>query len=115
MSILSPSPKMNVHGREHQKVQKLYLKSKKERHGMKKSPGFNKSSFYHINVYQLQRTGIINYSEVVNNDIICPNNLMFSNNTKCSNRSFYPNVFAINYKTYGFMSHHTNMLSLLTL
>ena len=34
-------PQDECHGREHQKVQKLYLKSKKERHGMKKSPGFN--------------------------------------------------------------------------
>ena len=36
MSVLPPFPKINVHGREHQKVQKLYLKSeKKKRHGMK--------------------------------------------------------------------------------
>ena len=42
MSVLSPSLKMNVHGREHQKVQKLYLKNEKKKwHGMKKSPVFN--------------------------------------------------------------------------
>ena len=42
MSVLSPSPKMNVHGREHQKIQKLYLKGeKKKRHGRNKSPVFN--------------------------------------------------------------------------
>ena len=36
MSGLLPFPKINVHCREHQKVQKLYLKSeKKKRHGMK--------------------------------------------------------------------------------
>ena len=43
MSVLPPSPMMNAYGREHQKVQKLYLKSqeKKKQHGMKKSPVFN--------------------------------------------------------------------------
>ena len=36
MSVLPPSPKMNVHGCEHQKGQKLYLKSEeKKRHEMK--------------------------------------------------------------------------------
>ena len=44
MFVLPPFLKMNVPGREHQKVQKLYLKSeKKKRHGMEKSPVFNKS------------------------------------------------------------------------
>ena len=42
MSVLPPSPKVNVHVCEHQKVQKLYLKSeKKKQHVMKKSPVFN--------------------------------------------------------------------------
>ena len=37
MSVLPPSPKVNVHGCEHQKVQKLYLKSeKKKQYAMKK-------------------------------------------------------------------------------
>ena len=52
------------------------------------------SNFYHINLYQLQSNGIINYSEGVNYDIICPNNLMFSRNTKCSNRNFRSKGFA---------------------
>ena len=40
MSVLPPSPKLNVHVqcREHQKVQKLYLKRENKRHGLKKSP-----------------------------------------------------------------------------
>ena len=46
-----------------------------------------------MNIYQLQSTGIINYSEAVNNDNICPNNSMFSNNTKCSIRNFRPKEF----------------------
>ena len=36
---------------------------------------------------------MIDYSEAVNN-IICPNNLMFSNSTKCNNRNFHPKEFA---------------------
>ena len=39
---------------------------------------------------------------------------MFSNNTKCSNRNFRPKEFAYITK-HGFMSHHTNMLSLFIL
>ena len=36
MSVLPPSPKMNVHGCEHQKGQKLYLKSEEKKwHEMK--------------------------------------------------------------------------------
>ena len=45
--------------------------------------------------YQLQGTGIINYSESVNNDIICPNNLTFSSNTKCCNRNFGPKEYML--------------------
>ena len=47
-----------------------------------------------MTVCQLQSTGIINYSEAVNNNIICPNNLMFSNITKCGNRNVHPKEFA---------------------
>ena len=63
MSVLPPSPKMNIYE-------------------------------YHMNVYQLQITRIINYFEAVNNNIICPNDLMFSNNTKCSIRNVCPKEFA---------------------
>ena len=59
-------------------------------------PPFPKMNIYeyHMNVYHLQSTRIINYSEAVNKNIICPNNLMFSNNTKCSNRNVCPKEFA---------------------
>ena len=43
-----------------------------------------------MTVCQLQSTGIINYSEAGNNNIICPNNLMFSNIAKCGNRNVRP-------------------------
>ena len=46
--------------RANQKVQKLYLKNeRKKRHGIKKVQFLHKVNFYHINVYQLQSTGII--------------------------------------------------------
>ena len=47
-----------------------------------------------MTVCQLESTGIVNYSEAVNNNIICPNNLMFSNIIKCGNRNVHPKEFA---------------------
>ena len=47
-----------------------------------------------MTICQLESTGIVNYSEAVNSNIICPNNLMFSNITKCGNRNVRPKEFA---------------------
>ena len=55
----------------------------------KKNLVFNESNVVsYIQVCQLPCRGIINYPGAINKNIICPNNLILPNNTKCSTRNF---------------------------
>ena len=54
----------------HTKKSKVALKKQAVKTVRKRSPVFNESNiFFHIKVYRLQRTGVMNYPEAVNKNV----------------------------------------------